>query len=239
MEPDSPRAALLQQEIATLRVENEALKAEIEELRQQNQALRLKVDAMARKLFGKSSEKLDAAQLQMVFDALQNEPQNAATKADASDSVACDSEAEAAAAPDSKARRKRRSLDEIIAGLPVTEVIIDPQEVKADPAAWTCIGAEETRLIDYIPGKFACQMLVRRKYVRNDARHLPPITAPLLTLQDRCIATPRLLAHTLTGRSPEIGLCSKQHHLACRLCRSPPELSRLSLKRSAGLFSED
>jgi hypothetical protein len=200
MKPDSPRAALLQQEIATLRVENEALKAEIEELRQHNHTLRLKVDAMARKLFGKSSEKLDAAQLQMVFDALQNEPQNAAKKADASDSAACDSEAEAAPAPESKARRKRRSLDEIIAGLPVTEVIIDPQEVKADPAAWTCIGAEETRLIDYIPGKFACQMLVRRKYVRNDARHLPPITAPLLTLQDRCIATPRLLAHTLTHR---------------------------------------
>jgi predicted RNase H-like nuclease (RuvC/YqgF family) len=73
MKPDSPRAALLQQEIATLRVENEALKAEIEELRQHNHTLRLKVDAMARKLFGKSSEKLDAAQLQMVFDALQNQ----------------------------------------------------------------------------------------------------------------------------------------------------------------------
>ncbi|MES2736651.1 MAG: transposase [Verrucomicrobiota bacterium] len=34
--------------------------------------LRLKVDAMARKLFGRSSEKLDPAQLQMVFEALQN-----------------------------------------------------------------------------------------------------------------------------------------------------------------------
>lgn len=118
MKPDSPRAALLQQEIATLRVENEALKAEIEELRQHNQALRLKVDAMARKLFGKSSEKLDAAQLQMVFDALQNQASDdGAKKADASDSAACDSEAEAAPAPESKARRKRRSLDEIIAGL--------------------------------------------------------------------------------------------------------------------------
>ncbi|MDZ4286995.1 MAG: transposase [Prosthecobacter sp.] len=31
----------------------------------------------------------------------------------------------------------------------MTEVIIDPEEVKADPAAWACIGAEETRLIDY------------------------------------------------------------------------------------------
>jgi hypothetical protein len=41
---------------------------------------------------------------------------------------------------------------------------------------------------------------VRRKWVRRDARHLPPLTAPLRTLQERCIATPRLLAHTLTSR---------------------------------------
>ncbi|OYW26233.1 MAG: hypothetical protein B7Z47_07840, partial [Chthoniobacter sp. 12-60-6] len=75
-------------------------------------------------------------------------------------------------------------------------MLIDPEEVKADPEAWACIGAEETKLIDYTPGRFACQKLVRRKYVRKDARHLPPVTAPLHTLQDRCIATPRLLAHT-------------------------------------------
>ena len=34
-------------------------------LEQHNAVLRLKVDAMARKLFGRSSEKLDPAQLQM------------------------------------------------------------------------------------------------------------------------------------------------------------------------------
>ena len=82
----------------------------------------------------------------------------------------------------------------------MSEVIVDPPEVPAEPEAWQCMGAEVTRLIDYIPGKFACEKIVRRKYVRKDARHLPPITAPLRTLQDRCIATPRLLAHTLTSR---------------------------------------
>ena len=97
-------------------------------------------------------------------------------------------------------KRRKRTLEEIIAALPLSEVIIDPQEVRADPQAWQCIGAEVTKLVDYIPGRFACQKLVRRKYVRKDARHLPPITAPLPTLQDRCIATPRLLAHTITSR---------------------------------------
>ena len=203
MMSDTPRDSLLLQELATLRemipllqAQMEVLKAENEQLKQHNVVLRLKVDAMARKLFGRSSEKLDPAQLQMVFEALQNETpgDDAAKKPAASDCVPDASEAEAAAAP--PARRRKRTLTELIAGLPVTEVLIDPEEVKAEPEAWSCIGAEETRLIDYTPGRFLCQKLVRRKYVRKEARHLPPVTAPLHTLQDRCIATPRLLAHT-------------------------------------------
>ena len=192
--------ATLRAMIQTLQAQIESLKAQLSELTQHNAVLRLKVDAMARKLFGKSSEKLDPAQLQMVFDALQNEtPGDAAKKAGASDTPACGSEAEGT--PTARnGKRKKRTLDELIDGLPVSETIIDPDEVKADPAAWSCIGAEMTRLIDYIPGKFQCEKLVRRKFVRKDARHLPPITAPLHTLQDRCIATPRLLAHTLTNR---------------------------------------
>ena len=206
MMPDSPRDSLLLQELATLREINQALQAQIaaltariEQVTQDNVVLRLKVDAMARKLFGRSSEKLDPAQLQMVFAALQDplQEQDAAKKPAVSECVPDASEAEAAAVtPAQSGKRRKRTLAELIAGLPVTEVLIDPEEVKADPEAWSCIGAEETRLIDYTPGRFQCQKLVRRKYVRKAARHLPPVTAPLHTLQDRCIATPRLLAHT-------------------------------------------
>ena len=198
----SQENAALREMIKTLQAQIEALEEQVEQLKQHNHTLRLKVDAMARKLFGKSSEKLDPAQLQMVFDALQNQASDdGSKKAGASGSAACDPEAEATApaATATGSKRKRRTLDELIDKLPVSEVIIDPKEVTAEPAAWTCIGAEETRLIDYIPGRFECQKLVRRKYVRNDARHLPPITAPLHTLQDRCIATPRLLAHTASN----------------------------------------
>jgi hypothetical protein len=126
----------------------------------------------------------------MVFDALQNlAATNSARKADASDSAACDSEAEAAPAPAATVnnKRKKRPLDQIIEALPVSEVIIDPPEV------WTCMGAEVTKLIDYLPGRFECQQLFDRKFARTETCHLPPITAPLLTWQVRCIATPRLL----------------------------------------------
>jgi transposase len=193
----TPRDPLLQEELATLRTENETLKAENEQLKQHNVVLRLKVDAMARKLFGKSSEKLDPEQLQMVFDAMQSGPLEEARKPGPSELDTC--EAEAGAASTGASKRSRRTVDELIDGLPVSEVIIDPAEVKAEPEAWSCIGAEVTKLIDYIPGRFQCEHLVRRKYVRKEARHLPPITAPLPTLQDRCIATPRLLAHTASS----------------------------------------
>jgi transposase len=199
---ETPHDASLQEENATLRVENKALKEEIETLQQHNAVLRLKVDAMARKLFGRSSEKLDAAQLQLVFDALKNQSvdEDGSKKGGASGGVACDPEAEATTSPTNNARGRRRTLDEIIEGLPVSEVIVDPPEVTAQPEAWQCMGAEVTRLIDYIPGRFACEKIIRRKYVRKDARHLPPVTAPLHTLQDRCIATARLMAHTITNR---------------------------------------
>lgn len=216
MTPETPREILLQEQIALLQEKVELLQRhgqwlqqENEQLKQHNHVLQLKVDAMARKLFGKSSEKLDAAQLQMVFAVLQGEGDeaDAAKKAEASDTAkACGSEAETAtptAASDintNPGRKKKRTLEEIIARLPMTEVIIDPEQVKADPEAWACIGAEEKKLIDYTPGKFSCQKIVRRKYVRKDERQLPPITAPLAVLQERCVATPGLLAHTLTQR---------------------------------------
>ncbi len=206
MMDDTTREALLNKAIATLgedavaiiRVfiaENKALKQQNEELTQTNTVLRLKVDAMARKLFGKSSEKLDPTQLQMEFDALQAGPQSEPPKPDATASDTSDSVADA-----TPTKRKKRSLEDLIEALPVTQIIIDPEEVKAQPEAWTCIGEEVTKLIDYIPGKFQSEHIVRRKYVCNEARHLPPITAPLHTLQARCIATPRLLAHTIAQR---------------------------------------
>lgn len=204
MTPETPREDSLQQEVAALRAENEALKQQNEQLQQLAAVLQLKVDAMARKLFGRSSEKLSKEQLQLVFDALEPEgplDPETAKKSGASGGGACAPEAEAPASQSqAPAQRRKRTLDEIIEGLPVTEVVIDPEEVKTEPQAWCCIGAEETKLIDYAPGKFSCQKIIRRKFVRKDARHLPPITAPLRTLQERCVATPRLLAHTITQR---------------------------------------
>jgi hypothetical protein len=204
MMPDSPRdASLLQSEITTLLETISVLKEEITRLKQDNLVLRLKVDAMARKLFGKSSEKLDPAQLQMVFEALQNEgPDSELKKSEASGSNADNSEAEAdkGVSVAKPVKRRKRTLEDIIEGLPVVDVILEPEAVKAEPEAWRCMGEEVTKLINYTPGRFNCERLIRRKYVRKEAAYEAPIIAPLPTLQDRCIATPKLIAHTLSNR---------------------------------------
>jgi transposase len=87
------------------------------------------------------------------------------------------------------------------AHLPVKEVIIDPEEVKACPEEWTCIGEEVTEQLDYTPASFVRLRLIRRKYVHRQNRHLPPVIAPLSpSLQERCLAAPSLLAHSMVSR---------------------------------------
>jgi len=202
MMPPAPttREALLEHQVATLTGELERLKAEVERLNQERTVLRLKIDAMARRLFGKSSEKLAPAQLQMVFDTLSVEagPQPE-TMPEAGTTAGIPANPDITSA--TVAKRKKRSLAELIEGLPQTFTTLIPPEVLADPEAWRAIGnAEQTRLIDYTPGRFSAYVILRPKYVRIDAPHEPPVTAPLHLLQDRCMATPRLLANTLILR---------------------------------------
>lgn len=203
MEPShTPPQALLEQENAALRLLNcelnlevQTLSDEIERLKQHNHVLRLKVDAMSRRLFGQSTEQLNPDQLQMVFDALNQESQSAEPKKlEASVSAACDSEAE------ERPARKKRTFEQLVERLPVRQVIIDPEEVKANPAAWRHIGEEVTKLIDYIPARFECEEQVRRKFVKIAEPYLPPIIAPLMRWQERCRATPAMLAQILSQR---------------------------------------
>ena len=77
--------------------------------------------------------------------------------------------------------------------VPVREIIIDPEEVKASPDQWKCIGEEVTEQLDYIPGlrsrrktNFTRLRILRRRYVHRVNRHEPPVIAPLIpSLQER------------------------------------------------------
>jgi transposase len=195
----APQSSHLRVLVMPIMDEVKVLRQENDQLKQTNYVLRLKVDAMAKKLFEKSSERLDPAQLQMVFEALANEAVVTPPMPDASASAQSVSEAEVTTVTKA-GKGKRRSFEQRVANLPKEEIIIDPEEVKAEPDAWRCIGEEVTQLIDFQPGKFIQQHIIRRKYVRKEEHQEAPVIAPLHTLQDRSTASARLLAYIITQR---------------------------------------
>src|ERR1700677_1230640 len=136
------------------------------QLRQENALLRQKIDALVRRVFGSSSEVLDAAQLQLLLQG------RAETVAPAPP---------LAPAPVAKTPKPARSENKprLPEHLPVIEEVIDPDAVKAQPEAWRCIGQEVSEQLDYEPGRFLRRRLIRRKYVHKVDLDRPPLLAPL------------------------------------------------------------
>jgi len=155
--------------------------------------LRQKLDALARRVFGTSSEKLDPAQMQLLLEGLEEFAAAEALQPGPTPPLPAESGTTAAERP---ARRSR--LPE---HLPVKETILDPEEVKAQPENWIRIGEEVSEQLDYTPASFVRLRLVRPKYVSKERRDLPPVIAPLPpSLQERCLAAPSLLAHCMVSR---------------------------------------
>ena len=233
------REVLLEGQVASLTANLKGLQEEVERLRQEKHVLRLKIDALSRKLFGRSSEKLNPGQLQLIFDTLAQEAAAACNTPAVEEPAAGDpgpDTAPAAPGPPPAPVRKKRRTAELIGNLPSTTIVLTPREVEAEPGAWRATGAsEETKLLDYIPGHFCVRIILRPKYVPVDHPFQAPITAPLHLLQDRCIATPRLLANTLVLRF-------EQHLPYYRIeqlyARAGVPLSRQTLCGWAGMAAE-
>lgn len=152
--------------------------------------LKQTIDVLCRRVFGKSSEQLDASQLELF------EPPKNAAAADPAD--------HGPAAEDTRAcpqRRKKPRPPRIPEHLPVVEQVLDPPEVLADPGQWRRIGEEVREQLDYKRGEFRRIRLVRGKYVRKGDVLAKPVVAPLPpSLLDRCIATPGLIAEIIDNR---------------------------------------
>jgi transposase len=154
----------------------------------ENLLLRQKVDALARRIFGVSSEALDPAQLQLLLQMPELKP------------------VENPPAPVEKpivAIRKDRKhrAPRLPENLPVIEEVIDPEPVKAQPENWRCIGQEVSERLDYEPGRFLRRRTIRRKYVHRTQADAVPVIAPLPEcLQERGLAAPGLLAHVLVSK---------------------------------------
>lgn len=166
--------------------ENASLRAEVAQLKQT-------IDALVRRIFGSKSEALDPAQLELLLGTDLAKKAPAAAPADPGP---------AAEIPTHQRTAKKPRAPRIPEHLPVTEErILEPAEVLAEPSAWRRIGQETREQLHYQRGRFSRIRTVRPKYVRIGDPLTKPVIAPLPpSLQDRCIATPALIAEVLDNR---------------------------------------
>ena len=193
--PDDREQELLQQ-IAAQKAQLAATEGKLVAAELEIDFLRQKLDALARQLFGKKSEQLDPAQLQLLFQELEA-PGPALGKESGPQPPA----AEPARPKKASARRER--TPRVPDHLPVIEEVIVPPAVQAAPAQWRRIegGEEITERLDYEPARFLCRRTVRPKYVRRGALEAVPVSAPLPPcFLEKSIATPGLVAQILVAK---------------------------------------
>jgi len=154
--------------------------------------LKQTIDALCRKIFGTSSEKLDPAQLELMLGGDLAKKAPAAVPADPGP---------AAEIPTHKKPAKRTRAPRIPEHLPIVREELDPPEVRLNPGAFRRIGEEVREQLAFKPAEFFRIQLVRGKYVRkNDPTAKPSISPLPPSLQDRCIATPGLIAEVIDNR---------------------------------------
>lgn len=141
--------------------ENQHLLAEVAVLRQQ-------LDWFKRQVFGSGkSEKTDRLQALLALEGGAAAP-------------APEAPAKTVSYERSNQRRKDRTTPaEAFKHVPVAEtVVIEPEEVKAQPEAFEKIGEERTFEIDVVPPRIFKREIVRPKYRSKGDRTMPPVLAP-------------------------------------------------------------
>ena len=184
-----PSASAAKDEVILLRELVSTLQAALQETKKENALLRQKVEALIRRIFGSSSERIDPAQLELL---LQLTGGLETPKAEAPES---------AAKPAKPPRPERKRVPRIPENLPVIEQVIEPEQAVAAPQDWRLIGQEVSEQLDYEPGRFLRRRIIRRKYVHTSDPDHAPIIAPLPEkLQERGVAGPGLLAQILVSK---------------------------------------
>lgn len=154
----------------------------IDALSSENKLLHQKVQALLKRIFGKKSEKLNPDQLELLLgfaEELEVTPEDDDTPPPSSPS---------------RSRKSRKSKPRLPENLPTEKVIIEPDEVKADPDSYKCIGEEVTEELDVVPQQYFRRLIIRRKYKSINDKSLPPVIAPLAPrVVDGGYATPSLL----------------------------------------------
>ena len=171
-----------------LQTELQACQAALSAAQQEIGLLRQKLDALARRLFGVSSEALNPAQLQLLLQL----PELAAQPV---------TNLPAPAAVEKRPSLRKPRAPRLPEHLPVVEEVIEPEPVQQQPEAWRCIGQEVSEQLDYEPARFLRRRTIRKKYVHRTEVDAVPVIAPLPErLLDRSLPAPGLLAHLLVSK---------------------------------------
>lgn len=130
------------------------------------------IAGLRQRIFGSSSEKLDPAQLQLLFDELVlGKP---APPPEQSGETSAPEEARPSAA---RTRRTKAELFPANLKVVIDEVIV-PEEVLASPEDWEKIDEEHHDELDVIRPEIFWRRKVREKYRHKSDRSRPPVIAP-------------------------------------------------------------
>ena len=167
--------------------ERSSLGSENDRLKVENKLLNEKVQCLMKKLFGRSSEKLSPDQLMLELEELR-ELQEALELAEEE--------------PAASKRGKRKGLDaRVPKDLPTETVIIDPDEVKANPELYKKIGEERTVRLDVTPTRFFQTVTIRNKYKKRADRSVAPLIAPApKQLIENSYASAGLVLHIILSK---------------------------------------
>jgi transposase len=175
----------------------EAQQRRLEEQAEEIKLLRQKLDALARRVFGVKSEKLDENQLLLLLQMSKAPDGPLGGKGSGPEAELAEPPRPNKASSQKPRDRKPRLPDH----LPVIEEVIDPEPVKASPQQWRRIGEEVSERLDYEPARFLRRRTVRPKYVRRGELDAVPVIAPLPdSLLERSVVTPGLLAQIVVSK---------------------------------------
>jgi transposase len=161
------------EELRSILARLEALEAENARLRAELARKDQIIAALQQRLFGSSSEKLDPAQLQLLFDEMVlGKPAPPPEPGEDRPAPEEDGKPKPKANRRTKAECFPRNLKILI------ERVIEPEEVLADPDSWERIGEEHHDELDVIKPEIFWRRTVRPKYRHKANRELPPSVAP-------------------------------------------------------------
>ena len=158
--------------VSTLQSSLESLKQEYQQTLQQRETeiklLRQKLEFFIKRYFGGTkNEGLDARQLELLLAGLET----------ATLPLPASAKPEPASSRTARARPVRQVLP---AHLETERVVLEPEEVKQQPAGWRKLGEEVTEELDWKPAKFIKRLYIRPKYANPERIVIAPLPARLI-----------------------------------------------------------